>query len=260
MKSFIERLEELKCYKPFTDHQKGFTDGIFNAIRIYNELHPSTENVQPEPNKQHTEGSFKVRVTNSRDWYSEKDTWYVKIYDEKFYVTVPEVGCQEGGERILKSDCEIIPDDWDELRNKGLDNKLSEKIDFTETTIIPFDYKRWKDGDFLRVVTREGKEVTQLTEFKVCNDGESLSGVIDGELTTLYKNGQLFMGGITGDDLHLEIAKPKAKQVTTYHYIESTGYVRGSSMSKHELVNLIGETTTEQQENGEWKIVKTTLK
>ena len=112
-------------------------------------------------------------------------------------------------------------------------------------------------------MTREGKEVTQLTEFKVCNDGESLSGVIDGELTTLYKNGQLFMGDITGDDLHLEIAKPKPKQVTTYHYIESTGYVRGSSMSKHELENfysIIGETITEQQPDGSFKIISTTLK
>ncbi len=260
MKNFIERLEAEKAKNPENQFAEGFNFALTRVKIIYNELHPQTETIAPEPNKQHTEGSFKVRVTNSRDWYSEKDTWYVKIYDEKFYVTVPEVGCQEGGERILKSDCEIIPDDWDELRNKGLDNKLYEKIDFAETTIIPFDYKRWKDGDFLRVVTREGKEVTQLTEFKVCNDGESLSGVIDGELTTLYKNGQLFMGDITGDDLHLEIAKPKPKQVTTYHYIESTGYVRGSSMSKHELVNLIGETTTEQQENGEWKIVKTTLK
>ena len=102
MKNFIERLEDLK--RPFSrsdNYGNGIIDAVNESILLYNELH-----------KQHTEGSFKVRVTNSRDWYSEKDTWYVKIYDEKFYVTVPEVGCQEGGERILKSDCEIIPETW----------------------------------------------------------------------------------------------------------------------------------------------------
>ena len=228
MKNFIERLEDLKFTNPTSEYQEGYRNALSRSQDIYNELHPQPETIAPEPNKQHTEGSFKVRVTNSRDWYSEKDTWYVKIYDEKFYVTVPEVGCQEGGERILKSDCEIIPDDWDELRNKGLDNKLYEKIDFAETTIIPFDYKRWKDGDFLRVVTREGKEVTQLTEFKVCNDGESLSGVIDGELTTLYKNGQLFMGDITGDDLHLEIAKPKPKEYFVNIFKNDIGLTAGN--------------------------------
>ena len=237
MKNFIERLEAEKAKNPENQFAEGFNFALTRVKIIYNELHPQPESVQPEPNKQHTEGSFKVRVTDSRDWYSEKDTWYVKIYDEKFYVTVPEVGCQEGGERILKSDCEIIP----------------------ETTVIAFDYKRWKDGDYVRVVTRDGVEVTQLHEF----DGYLLypfSGVIVNKVETWTKYGTTYEGSTNGKDLHLEIAKPKPKQVTTYHYIESTGYVRGSSMSKHELVNLIGETTTEQQENGEWKIVKTTLK
>lgn len=226
MKNFIERLEAEKAKNPENQFAEGFNFALTRVKIIYNELHPQTETIAPEPNKQHTEGSFKVRVTNSRDWYSEKDTWYVKIYDEKFYVTVPEVGCQEGGERILKSDCEIIPE--------------------TPLTILEKFNAGWDITHF-----ENGSKAVQVIEKKVHHP--------EGKFIIEWDNGN-FCAVIDEEDGVYFHSKPKAKQVTTYHYIESTGYVRGSSMSKHELVNLIGETTTEQQENGEWKIVKTTLK
>jgi hypothetical protein len=34
-----------------------------------------------------------------------------------------------------------------------------------KTKLIPFDLERWKAGDFKRVVTKEGKEVSDLTYF-----------------------------------------------------------------------------------------------
>ena len=35
-----------------------------------------------------------------------------------------------------------------------------------KTKLIPFDLERWQKGDFKRVVTKKGKEVSDLTYFK----------------------------------------------------------------------------------------------
>ncbi len=35
-----------------------------------------------------------------------------------------------------------------------------------KTKLIPFDLKRWQKGDFKKVLTKEGKEVSELTYFK----------------------------------------------------------------------------------------------
>ena len=230
MKNFIERLENLKRENQ-TDYNIGYNQALGLAMAIYKDEHPQPESVQPEPNKQHTEGSFKVRVTNSRDWYSEKDTWYVKIYDEKFYVTVPEVGCQEGGERILKSDCEIIPE--------------------TPLTILEKFNAGWDITHF-----ENGSKAVQVIEKKVHHP--------EGKFIIEWDNGN-FCAVIDEEDGVYFHSKPKAKQVTTYHFVNLQGCILSydkdvKEIYNHDHLTNIGETTTEQQENGEWKIVKTTLK
>ena len=224
MKNFIERLENLKRENQ-TYYNIGYNPALGLAMAIYKDEHPQTETIAPEPNKGHTEGSFKVRVTNSRDWYSEKDTWYVKIYDEKFYVTVPEVGCQEGGERILKSDCEIIPE--------------------TPLTILEKFNAGWDITHF-----ENGSKAVQVIEKKVHHP--------EGKFIIEWDNGN-FCAVIDEEDGVYFHSKPKAKRVTTYHWLDEYGNLRGAEVKKA-WFTVIGETITEQQEDGEWKIVKTTLK
>jgi hypothetical protein len=47
--------------------------------------------------------------------------------------------------------------------------------------VIPFDIERWRKGDFVRVQTRDEREVMQLTEFN-CTDSYPLRGVYNGVL------------------------------------------------------------------------------
>lgn len=45
--------------------------------------------------------------------------------------------------------------------------------------IIPFDIERWRSGDFVRVQTRDGREVEELKEFKCV--GTPLVALIEGQ-------------------------------------------------------------------------------
>jgi hypothetical protein len=190
MKNFIERLEQVKKTKSGNkDFDAGFICAVANLEIIYNELHPQTETIAPEPNKGHTEGSFKVRVIKSGEekWYYDKigREFEVVINDKDWYqVADSKTDC------ILKSDCEIIP----------------------ETTVIPFDYQRWKDGDYVRVVTKNGRLVDQLVEFK-CDGMYPMSGVLENKKHSWKTGGEFYITfGEHLNDLHLEIAKPKEKE------------------------------------------------
>ena len=191
MKNFIERLEKLKMTSK-TQLVEMYNLAITDAIGIYNELHPSTEIPAPEPEKQAKEGSFKVRVTKADcfKWYNKKigEIFDVNIKNENEY-RVLENGVPKGY-IILKSDCEIIP----------------------ETTTIPFDYDRWKTGDYLRVVTKSGHEVKEIKEFNA-DILFNFCGVLDNKIHTWDSKGSYSAGFSSHDeDLHLEIATPKPKE------------------------------------------------
>jgi hypothetical protein len=57
-----------------------------------------------------------------------------------------------------------------------------------EERVISFDIERWRRGDFIRVQTRDGIEVMQLTGFECC-DSFPLRGVYDGALGSWKKDG-----------------------------------------------------------------------
>lgn len=59
----------------------------------------------------------------------------------------------------------------------------------------PFNLERALAGD--KVVTRDGREVTQLTKFDCRN--EPLVGVLDGILETWLENGKFFGSGVYCD-------------------------------------------------------------
>ncbi len=60
----------------------------------------------------------------------------------------------------------------------------------------PFNLERALAGD--KVVTRDGREVTQLTKFDC--EGECLAGVLDLSLSTWNKNGQFWGTSEESDD------------------------------------------------------------
>jgi hypothetical protein len=72
-----------------------------------------------------------------------------------------------------------------------------------KTKIIPFDLGRWQKGDFKRVVTKSGKEVSELTYFKSATEATyPLVGVlenyiefwtIDGAFLNIQRNSQCIL-------------------------------------------------------------------
>lgn len=137
---FIERLENAikTINRAYSDGFKnGFISGIKKAISIYNELHPETPIVEPEPKKE-----------------------------------------------------------------------------VNEVSVIPFDYDRWKKGDYLRVVTRDGREVERRVITYV------VERISDGLI------------GVTEDKSEINIDKYRQ----------------------------LGIIEREQNPDGTWKIISTTLK
>jgi hypothetical protein len=52
-----------------------------------------------------------------------------------------------------------------------------------KTKLIPFDLERWRAGDFKRVVTKGGQEISELTYFKsATEDTYPLVGVLENEV------------------------------------------------------------------------------
>lgn len=251
MKNFIERLEDLK-FTAKGIYANGYNSALDKAKELFNELHPSTDIPAPEPEKQAKEGSFKVGQTIYAKNPCVMTDGTQSLIVGKGY-TINHIF---NGHIVVKSETS-------DIHNFSIEN--TEKF-FTiqpETSTIPFDYQRWKSGDYLRVVTRNWRDVEQLVEFK-CDDEFRLYGVIDNSVEVWRLDGR-YKNSFDeyAKDLHLEIATPKPKQVTTYHWVDSTGYVRGSQTK--EIVRkittpVIGETITEQQPDGSFKIISTTLK
>jgi hypothetical protein len=62
-----------------------------------------------------------------------------------------------------------------------------------KTKLIPFDLERWKAGDFKRVVTKEGKEVSELTYFgSATKDTWPLVGVLEKDVQSWTIDGTFF--------------------------------------------------------------------
>ena len=74
-----------------------------------------------------------------------------------------------------------------------------------EERVIDFDIELWRSRDYVRVQTREGMEVVQLTEFD-CTDSHPLIGIFDDRIQTWKLNGGWKVGGlITSVDLMLVV-------------------------------------------------------
>jgi hypothetical protein len=71
--------------------------------------------------------------------------------------------------------------------------------------IIPFDIERWRKGEFVRVQTRDGREVKQLTEFESVEFGERFSGVLNSSLQKWYEHGAFLDARIDDRDLMLVV-------------------------------------------------------
>jgi hypothetical protein len=62
-----------------------------------------------------------------------------------------------------------------------------------KTKLIPFDLERWKKADFKRVVTKQGKEVSDLTYFKsATKDTWPLVGVLEKDVQSWTIDGTFF--------------------------------------------------------------------
>jgi precorrin-2 methylase len=72
-------------------------------------------------------------------------------------------------------------------------NKVSTteiKNNMKKTKLIPFDLERWQKGDFKRVLTNSGKEVSYLTYFEsATEDTFPLVGVLENEVESWTING-----------------------------------------------------------------------
>ncbi len=64
------------------------------------------------------------------------------------------------------------------------------KNNMKKTKLIPFDLERWQKADFKRVVTKSGKEVSDLTYFiSATEDTFPLVGVLENEVLSWTING-----------------------------------------------------------------------
>lgn len=76
--------------------------------------------------------------------------------------------------------------------------------------MIPFDYARWKAGDFVRVENGRGEEVTQLTEFDCINDFP-LIGVCSSKCIPYRKSGAFTDDPLTKNSLRLVVIQTQQK-------------------------------------------------
>lgn len=73
-----------------------------------------------------------------------------------------------------------------------------------EERVIEFDIERWRKGDYVAVKTRDGREVTQLTEFK-CESSHPIGGVLEDIFKTWKATGELAINGKNNKDLMLVV-------------------------------------------------------
>jgi hypothetical protein len=77
-----------------------------------------------------------------------------------------------------------------------------------KTKLIPFDLERWQKGDFKRVVTKSGKEVSDLAYFKSIKYNHPLVGVLENEVESWAINGSFGHNqGFSELNLMLEVEK-----------------------------------------------------
>lgn len=93
----------------------------------------------------------------------------------------------------------------------------------------PFDLQRALAGD--KVVTRDGREVTQLTRFK-CNE-ECLAGVIDGVLETWHETGK-YLTNDSGCSYDLFMAPKTVKRWVNFYETKNSHHANGFAFETEE--------------------------
>ena len=130
-------------------------------------------------------------------------------------------------------------------------------IDGKEYGKIPFDLERWQSGDFVKVVTRDNRDVEQLTHFSSIEFKVNLASVISNSIHLHYKNGK-FYGGVTDRrDLHLLIELPQPKEIwqNVYRYADKPTIGR---IEKEYLTQIEADNSVDY-ENGRIGYFKTTI-
>lgn len=85
-------------------------------------------------------------------------------------------------------------------------------IDGKEYGKIPFNLERWQSGDFVKVVTRDGRDVEQLTHFKGLRHFQLRGVIVDGLLSYDLKGCNVNENTEAPADLHLIIELPQPKE------------------------------------------------
>ena len=114
-----------------------------------------------------------------------------------------------------------------------------------KTKIIPFDLERWKKADFKRVITKSGKEISDLTYFESATQCTyPLVGVlenyiefwtIDGAFLNIQRNSQCILmlevedktleGWVNVFDCALGSSVYPSKELAMKHYSGYSNYV-----------------------------------
>jgi len=108
---------------------------------------------------------------------------------------------------------------WSKLGNKKYNKMERITIDGKEYGKIPFDLARWQSGDFVKVVTRDGRDVEQLTHFKGLRHFQLRGVIVDGLLSYDLKGCNVNENTEAPADLHLIIELPQPKEYWQNVYI-----------------------------------------
>lgn len=156
-------------------------------------FNPEKQEEKPEPDYSHLVGKWVRCYADARGLNLPVGKWsYVKGYDYQGDLIFEIEGSSSkfGWRR---------PEDTFDLTDPRDSNPL-EPIE----TIIPFDYDRWKSGDYVRVVNGRGQEVKQLTEFDCTNDFPMI-GVVESKWESFKKSGAYFINNSSLSSLHLVV-------------------------------------------------------
>lgn len=101
---------------------------------------------------------------------------------------------------IMCEGIRFIPDEKETITTAHASLRIREDQTPKELK-LPFNIDRWRANDFVKVVTRDGREVTKLTDFEVpC---WPLNGVVDGQKFTWTTEGRFHTGNNHHNDLFL---------------------------------------------------------
>jgi hypothetical protein len=127
---------------------------------------------RPQRDYSHLVGKWVMRIGFSNACYTQWK-WYKVVSDDNPVTGIAILDCDNS-----PITCKDTFDDYEAfVAQFDLTDIRDTNPDEVER-IIPFDVERWRKGEFVRVQTRDGREVEQLKEFKCV--GTPLVALIEG--------------------------------------------------------------------------------